>query len=156
VSIGLPLSIVWVWPCCVALPDHDENWAAHQSEFFCEIEKKTPTESFQLLKEVYGDNVMSRTRVFGWHERFVEGREEVEDGERPGRPSTSKTEENAEKISEIFDLRVKRLIKSTPWRSWPSSEKEWGRKGRNCGRRNHGFCIKTMHQLTTPSRWSSF
>jgi hypothetical protein len=46
-----------------------------------------------------------------------EGWEEVEDDERPGRPSTSKTEENIEKISAIVDLRVKRLIKSTTWRS---------------------------------------
>jgi hypothetical protein len=30
------------------------------------------------------------------------------------------------------------------------------RKGRNCGRRNHGFCSKTMRQLTTSSRWSNF
>jgi hypothetical protein len=29
----------------------------------------------------------------------MEGREEVEDDERPGRPLTSKTEENVEKIS---------------------------------------------------------
>jgi predicted DNA binding CopG/RHH family protein len=32
----------------------------------------------------------------------MEGREEVEDDERPGRPSTSKIEENFEKISEII------------------------------------------------------
>jgi hypothetical protein len=40
-----------------------------------------------------------------------------EDNEHLGRPSTSKTEENVEKISEIVDLRFKRLIKSTTWRS---------------------------------------
>jgi hypothetical protein len=43
--------------------------------------------------------MLSRTRVFEWHKRFMGGREEVEDDERPGRPSTSKTEENTEKIS---------------------------------------------------------
>jgi hypothetical protein len=32
---------------------------------------------------------------------FMEGREAVEGDERPGRPSTSKTEENVEKTSEI-------------------------------------------------------
>jgi hypothetical protein len=47
----------------------------------------------------------------------MEGWEEVEDDKRPGCPSTSKIEENIEKISEILDLRVKRLIKSTTWRS---------------------------------------
>ena len=48
-------------------------------------------ECIKLLKDVYGDNLMSRSRVFEWHKRFSEGREEVEDDEHPGRPSTSKT-----------------------------------------------------------------
>jgi hypothetical protein len=64
-------------------------------------ESETPTECFQLLKEVYGDNVMSRALVFESHKWFVEGREEVEDDERAGRPSTSKTEENVEKNQRI-------------------------------------------------------
>jgi hypothetical protein len=50
--------------------------------------KKSVTECFQMLKEVCGDNVMSHTQVFEWHKRFMEGREEVEDSECPGRPST--------------------------------------------------------------------
>jgi hypothetical protein len=49
---------------------------------------------------------MSRTQVSEWHKWFMKGREEVEDDEHPGRPSTSKTEETVEKISEIVDLRV--------------------------------------------------
>ena len=36
-------------------------------------------ECIKLLKDVYGDNLMSRSRVFEWHKRFSEGREEVED-----------------------------------------------------------------------------
>jgi hypothetical protein len=40
---------------------------------------------------------------FEWHKRFKEGRVEVEDNEHLGHPSTSKTEESAEKISKIFD-----------------------------------------------------
>ena len=48
--------------------------------------RKPPSECFQLLKEVFGDNCMSRTRVFEWHKPFSEGREEVEDDERTGRP----------------------------------------------------------------------
>jgi hypothetical protein len=79
--------------------------------------KKTPTQCFQVLKVVYNGNVMSCTQVFEWHKRFVEGRGEVEDNKRPGHSLTSKTEENVEKISEIFDLRVNPLIRSTTWRS---------------------------------------
>jgi hypothetical protein len=46
---------------------------------------------------MYDDNVMSRTRVYEWHKWLMEDREAVEDEERPGRPSTSKTEEIVEK-----------------------------------------------------------
>jgi hypothetical protein len=45
-------------------------------------------------------------------------------------------------------LRVKQLIRSATWSTWTSSENERGRKGQNFGR-NHGFCIKTMRQLTS-------
>ena len=48
---------------------------------------KTPTEALKLLQEVYGDDTMSRTRLFEWHRRFKEGREKVEDDHRSGRPS---------------------------------------------------------------------
>ena len=58
-------------------------------------------ECIKLLKDVYGDNLMSRSRMFEWHKRFSEGREEVEDDEHPGRPSTSKTDQNIQKISDI-------------------------------------------------------
>jgi hypothetical protein len=53
-----------------------------------------------MLKEVHGDNVMPRTQVFKWHKLFMEGREELEDDESPGCPTTSKAEENQLKFSE--------------------------------------------------------
>jgi hypothetical protein len=37
----------------------------NQSEISCEI-KKNPTECFQLLKEVYGDKVMSKGKNCSW------------------------------------------------------------------------------------------
>ena len=59
---------------------------------------KTPTEALKLLQEVYSDDTMSRTRLFEWHRRFKEGREEVQDDHRTGRPSTSRTDENVERV----------------------------------------------------------
>ena len=59
---------------------------------------KTPTKALKLLQEVYGDDMMSRTRLFEWHRRFKEGREEVEDKYKSGRPSTSRTDENVERV----------------------------------------------------------
>ena len=46
---------------------------------------------------VYGDNLMSCSRVVEWHKRFIEGREEVEDDEHPGLPFDF---ENRPKLSE--------------------------------------------------------
>ena len=37
--------------------------------------RKTPTEALKLLQEVYGDDTISRTRLFEWHRRFKEGRQ---------------------------------------------------------------------------------
>ena len=59
---------------------------------------KTPTEALKLLQEVYGDDTMSRTRLFERHKKFKEGREELEDDHRSGRPSTSRTDENVERV----------------------------------------------------------
>ena len=61
---------------------------------------KTPTETFNSLQEVYGDATMSRTRIFEWHKRFSDGREDVEDDPRSGRPTTSRTNENVERVRE--------------------------------------------------------
>jgi hypothetical protein len=44
--------------------------------------KKSATETFQLLTEAYGEDCMSRARVFEWHKRFSEGRESVKDDDR--------------------------------------------------------------------------
>ena len=41
---------------------------------------------------------MLRTCLFEWHRRFNEGREKVEDDHRSGRPSTSRTDENVERV----------------------------------------------------------
>ena len=41
---------------------------------------------------------LSLTQVLEW---FKEGREEIGDDQRPGRPSTSKTDGNIEKVGEI-------------------------------------------------------
>ncbi|KAJ8952917.1 hypothetical protein NQ318_006534 [Aromia moschata] len=47
-----------------------------------------------MLKEVYGNECLSRTHVVEWFIWFKEGRETTEDDPRPGRRSTSKTDEN--------------------------------------------------------------
>jgi hypothetical protein len=47
-------------------------------KFLAKLEKN-PTECFQLLKELHGDNVMSSTRVLEWHKRCMECRGTVKE-----------------------------------------------------------------------------
>ena len=56
---------------------------------FCVKLNKAATETFASLTEPYGDATLSRTMVFKWHKAFKEGRENVEDNPRSGRPISS-------------------------------------------------------------------
>ncbi|KAJ8944516.1 hypothetical protein NQ318_011774 [Aromia moschata] len=47
------------------------------------------TEAYAMLKELYGNECLSRTQVFEGFKRFKEERETTEDDPRPGRPSIS-------------------------------------------------------------------
>ena len=62
---------------------------------------KTGGEIRDMLTEVYGDQAMKKTAVYKWIKRFSEGVESVADEERSGRPVTSRTEENIEKVRRI-------------------------------------------------------
>ena len=62
---------------------------------------KTPSKSFAMLQQVYGEETMSRARAFEWHKRFKEGREEVEDDPRSERPSTSRTVDNVDRVKQM-------------------------------------------------------
>ena len=68
---------------------------------FCVKLGKTKIETLKMLRDVYGDSSMSRTRVFEWHKRFVEGREDVKDDLKSGRPCTSTTDINIKKVQQL-------------------------------------------------------
>jgi len=61
---------------------------------FCVKLGKSTTETYILLKKVYGDECLYHTQVFEWFKRFKEGWEEIGDDQCPSRPSTSKTDAN--------------------------------------------------------------
>lgn len=68
---------------------------------YCVKLNKSASETHYLLKEAYGNEVMSRARVFDWHKRFKEGREDVRDDARSGRPVTHRTDENIQKVKDL-------------------------------------------------------
>jgi hypothetical protein len=67
---------------------------------------KSTIKTLEMLCEPFGEHSLSRTVVFEWHSRFKASRALVEDDERSGRPSTSKTTENVKKIQELIQKTV--------------------------------------------------
>jgi len=64
----------------------------------------------ELVNEVFGKNVMSRTQIFEWHKRMKNGCEKVEDDPKSGQPSMSKTDDNI--------ARVKQLVRNDSMSDW--------------------------------------
>jgi hypothetical protein len=70
---------------------------------FCVKRSKSATKTLKMLREAFGEHSFSWTQVFEWHSCFKAIRVSVEGVECSGRPGTSKTTENVEKIREIND-----------------------------------------------------
>jgi hypothetical protein len=51
-----------------------------------------------MIKNVFGDDSMSKAQIKLWYSRFKDGRESVESDRRSGRPSKSRTPENVESV----------------------------------------------------------
>ena len=108
--------------------------------------KKTPTECYKLLQEAYGDNSLSRARVFKWCKRFSEGRESTEDDQHPGRPVTVSTQETVTKINQIVRADRRKSIRMIAEAVNADKETCCG----SCGRTTRGFCTR----ITVQKLWS--
>ena len=51
-----------------------------------------------MIQEVFGDNSMNAVQVKVWHKSFKDGQEAVKSDARSGRPATSRTAENVERV----------------------------------------------------------
>jgi hypothetical protein len=60
---------------------------------FCAKLGKSESETLQILTEACGADSMKKSSVFEWRKRFKEGREDVKDDKRTGRPKTHQTDE---------------------------------------------------------------
>ena len=76
---------------------------------FCQKLGKTSSETFEMLKEVYGHEALSSDRVFDWHRCFKEGKRFVENDECLGRPSTSRNAEMVEKVHSLVKVDRKKI-----------------------------------------------
>jgi len=55
-----------------------------------------------MANSAYGDQTLSRSNVFRWYGRFRDGREDIEDDRRSGRPAECPNDNNVEKISQLL------------------------------------------------------
>jgi hypothetical protein len=77
---------------------------------FCVKLGKSAAATLKILREAFGEYSLNRTAVFEWHSRFKAGPMSVENYKRSGRPNTSKTIENVEKIQELIHEDHRRTI----------------------------------------------
>ena len=68
---------------------------------FCVKLGESATVTYEKLQRAYGEHSLSRAQVFRWHKSYLEGREQVEDELRAGRTSTSKTDDNVERVRSL-------------------------------------------------------
>ncbi|UYV63016.1 hypothetical protein LAZ67_2002856 [Cordylochernes scorpioides] len=59
-------------------------------------------DAFRMLTLAYGEATLDRSNVYRWYKMFSEGREDVNDEERAGRPSNSKTDEKIDEVEKMI------------------------------------------------------
>ncbi|KYN31622.1 hypothetical protein ALC56_14120 [Trachymyrmex septentrionalis] len=69
---------------------------------FCMKNKIKCADAFRMLTVAYGEATLDRSNVYRWYKMFSEGREDVNDEERAGRPSTSTTDDNIDEVKKII------------------------------------------------------
>ncbi|GBN10840.1 Putative uncharacterized protein FLJ37770 [Araneus ventricosus] len=69
---------------------------------FCFKLGKTTTETHEMLVKVYGVDAVSKKCVFEWFKRLRDGKEDVKDEPRSGRPPTSTTPGNIERVRRML------------------------------------------------------
>ena len=75
-----------------------QKFEQHCAIKFCVKLGESTTVTYEKLQRAYGEHSLSKAQVFRWHRSFLEGREQVEDKPRVGRPSTSKTDDNVKRV----------------------------------------------------------
>ncbi|XP_042243396.1 protein GVQW3-like [Homarus americanus] len=65
---------------------------------FCYKLEHSSAETIRMIKKAFGDDSMIEAQIKLWYKRFKDGRESVESDPRSGRPSTSRTPENVERV----------------------------------------------------------
>ncbi|KAJ8961464.1 hypothetical protein NQ318_014712 [Aromia moschata] len=83
---------------------------------FCVKLEKSAAETIPILSKAFGVDCLSDRQMFRWHNSVAEGREDVNDKNRVGQPSTSSSDNNVKRVRDLLntDRRLSvRLISET-------------------------------------------
>ncbi|UYV64013.1 hypothetical protein LAZ67_2006323 [Cordylochernes scorpioides] len=69
---------------------------------FCVKNEIKCADAFRMLTVAYGEATLDRSNVYRWYKMFSEGREDVNDEEHAGRPSTSTTDEKINEVEKMI------------------------------------------------------
>ncbi|UYV71381.1 hypothetical protein LAZ67_8002859 [Cordylochernes scorpioides] len=69
---------------------------------FCVKNEIKCADAFRMLTVAYGEATLDRSNVYRWYKMFSEGREDLNDEERAGRPSTSTTDEKINEVEKMI------------------------------------------------------
>ena len=91
----------FVFVCVCVTEMGERNFEQRCAIKFCVKLGETSIESFNKLKQTYGEHALSRSPVFKWFKAFLEDRVSIKFEPRSGRPSTSKTDNNVEIVGAL-------------------------------------------------------
>ena len=77
---------------------------------FCCLLGKTAAETVTMLQGTFKEEALSQARVYDWFSWFKHGDMSLEDPPRSGSPSTSRTDENIQKIREAIMFGHRRTV----------------------------------------------
>ncbi|UYV68052.1 hypothetical protein LAZ67_5002912 [Cordylochernes scorpioides] len=69
---------------------------------FCVKNEIKCADAFRMLTVAYGEDTLDRSNVYRWYKMFSEGREDVNDEECAGRPSTSTTDGKINEVEKMI------------------------------------------------------
>jgi hypothetical protein len=89
----------------VCEPRHENRSTEHRAAvchlFICVKLGDSATTINGKHQQAFGDDAMSRAQAFCWHKMFSEGRTLVEDEQRSGRPSATRTGDKTRRVREL-------------------------------------------------------
>ncbi len=68
--------------------------------------KKTPTQTYAAMKEVYGEQTLTRSTIFHWHQQFTQGRASASPKPKSGRLVAASTETTVNTISMMLPMMI--------------------------------------------------